>query len=78
MARRDWNVEAMRRKEGAGEAAAGALAAINAGADGHVGMRDETLHCTTWDSREAINAARPEVDDGFWTSVSMTRRDCHS
>jgi hypothetical protein len=31
----------------AGEAAAGALDAINAGADGHASMSDETLHCAT-------------------------------
>jgi hypothetical protein len=27
----------------------------NAGADDHAAMHDEMIHCTAWESREAIN-----------------------
>jgi hypothetical protein len=46
-------------KEGGGtliqRRAAGALAAINAGTDGHAAMQDETLRCTAWEARQTVN-----------------------
>jgi hypothetical protein len=56
--RRDWSGDIGMGKEvgalllysGGRRSSSGALAAINAGADGHAAMNDEMLHCVTWES----------------------------